>query len=71
MYIFYNSAINDFYLTSISTGSFDFSVRSLPYDGSNVAKIALLINEDPSWTKVRVTYMISSRKDMYLGAFIG
>jgi hypothetical protein len=37
-------------------------------DFSN-AQIYLLINNDGSWTKITVSYIITSRKDIFLGSF--
>lgn len=56
---------------SVSTVSgLDFSVRGIAGPSYGTASIVLLINEDNSWTNIRVNYLISQRTDFYLGFYV-
>ena len=47
----------------------DYSVRAGRKDDSNALALSLLV-EDNEWTKISVSYLVSSRNDLYLGSFI-
>jgi hypothetical protein len=47
---------------------YDFYVVGFPI-GSSSAQINLWINNDMSWAKIVISYIISSRKDLFLGSF--
>lgn len=36
----------------------------------NIAQIAFFITEDSSWTILDISYLASSRKDLFIGSFI-
>ena len=56
---------------SVSTVSgLDFSVRAASGPSFGTASIVLLINEDNSWTNIKVNYLISQRNDFYLGFYV-
>ena len=48
---------------------YDFQVVGFPTQGAASAQIILFINNDLSWTKVIISYIITSRKDLFLAAF--
>ena len=47
---------------------YDFSVVGFAI-GASSAQINLWINNDLSWSKIMISYMITSRKDLFLGSF--
>lgn len=47
----------------------DFVIWGGPGPSSNSGKIYLLMNEDNSWTSVRISYLASARSDFVLGSF--
>lgn len=48
----------------------DYSIRGSRLDNTNIANFVLLINQDSSWTSIRASFLISSRSDFFLGAFL-
>lgn len=48
----------------------DFSVRGGVGSTPATARIVLFATEDSSWTQIQISYLISSRSDLYLGSFI-
>jgi hypothetical protein len=48
---------------------YDFSVVGFPLQGTSSAQITLFINKDLTWTRIIITYIITSRKDLFLGTF--
>ena len=55
--------------SSAAFTGYDFVVGSSPSAGYSNAQIYLFINNDGSWTKITITYIITSRADLFLGAF--
>jgi len=41
----------------------------MPLDGKSSAQIILFINNDLTWTRILISYIITSRKDLFLGCF--
>lgn len=44
-------------------------MAGFPIQGGNSAQIILFIDNDLSWTRFIISYIITSRKDLFLGAF--
>jgi hypothetical protein len=42
-------------------------VEALPVKGATSAQLLLFINDDASWTKIIISYIITSRTDLFLG----
>ena len=57
-------------LTNFRTKGMDFSVRAGQGKTSTEAVIVLLIDNDNSWTNMKISYIISDRSDLFLGSFI-
>lgn len=70
MYLAYHSAISNLILTSLWNNSYDFSVRGGKGAASTIAEIQVFMDEDSTWTSLQVSYLISSRSDLFLGSFI-
>ena len=62
------SATNDIEKYRPKSG-LDYSVRAGRKDDSNALALSLIV-EDREWTKISVSYLVSSRSDLYLGSFI-
>jgi len=56
-------------LSNQFANSLDLSVRG-GKASEKVAQLSLFINEDASWLSLRLSYLISSRADLYSGSFI-
>jgi len=67
MYLLSYSAASNF--NAYSSSGLDFSIRGKAGPGSTTGVIVLLINEDNSWSSIKVNYIVSSRSDMFLGTF--
>ena len=67
--------INYYILATVSLNGYrpksglDYSVRASRQKNANALAISLLTG-DNSWNKITVSYLVSSRKDVYLGSFI-
>ena len=48
----------------------DYSIRGGRINNTNIAKIVLYINSDNSWSSIKASYLISSRRDFILGSFL-
>ncbi len=70
MYILHHSAISNFILTSVFGNAYDFSVRAGRGSNPSSAQIILFLSDDATWTTLTISYLISSRSDLYLGSFI-
>lgn len=66
MYFFINLASS---LFAVSSNGLDFSIKGKQATSTS-AIIILLLNEDLSWSTVKVHYLISSRSDFNLGFFV-
>lgn len=51
------------------TGGLDFSVRGMAGQSFGSVQFVLLIDEDNSWSTIRVSYLISGRTDFFLGFY--
>jgi hypothetical protein len=47
----------------------DFSIWGGAGPSAGTGLVVLLLNEDSSWTSVRVSFLASARSDFFLGAF--
>ena len=47
----------------------DYSIRAGRKDDKNLLALSLIV-EDKNWKKIKVSYLVSSRKDLYIGSFI-
>jgi hypothetical protein len=70
MYILPHSAISNYILTSVFGNVYDFSVRAGKGSNPSSAQIILFISDDATWTTLTISYLISSRSDLFLGSFI-
>lgn len=52
------------------TGGMDFSVRGLAGQSYGSVQLVLLMNEDNSWSSIRVNYLLSGRNDFFLGFYV-
>lgn len=67
--LFYpNIATNNLYEYKPSSG-LDYSVRAGRKDNLNLLALSLIV-EDDQWKKISVSYLVSSRTDLYIGSFI-
>lgn len=64
------TAIEASLFSAFSANGYDFSVRASRGINSTEAKIALLINNDNSWTSMKISYLITARSDLQAGFFI-
>lgn len=70
MYLLIYSALSQYLIAqNRSQPGYDFSVVGFPLQGTSSAQIILFINNDLAWTRIIITYIITSRKDLFLGAF--
>lgn len=69
MYWFIYVAFSSLVLSSQFANSLDLTVRG-GKSSEKVAQLSLFINEDSSWVSLRLSYLISSRADLYSGSFI-
>ena len=67
MYLFIHSAASAF--NAVATNGMDFSIWGSQGSNLNSGVIILLINEDSSWSTIRVSYLASARSDFVLGTF--
>lgn len=67
MYLYIHSAASAF--TAVATNGMDFSIWGGQGSTLNSGVIILLINEDSSWSTIRVSYLASARSDFVLGSF--
>lgn len=65
-----NSAISGLALTNQFKNSFDFTVRGGRGASASTAQVVVFITDDSTWTSIEVSYLISSRSDLFLGSFI-
>lgn len=70
MYLAYHSAISNLILTSLWNNSYDFSVRGGQGASDTIAEIQVFMDEDSTWTSLQISYLISSRSDLFLGSFV-
>ena len=70
VYFASHSAIKAWALTSFFSNQWDFLVRGGPGATSSSAEIVLFISDDNTWSSLQVSYLISSRSDLFLGSFI-
>lgn len=68
MYESFNAATNDLSGYRPKSG-LDYSIRAGRKDDKNLLALSLIV-EDKSWKKIKVSYLVSSRKDLYIGSFI-
>jgi hypothetical protein len=52
------------------TNGYDFSLRVFQGQNPNEVKIVLLIDNNNSWTSMKISYFVSSRSDINAGFFI-
>jgi hypothetical protein len=70
MYITPHSALSSYILTSVFGNAYDFSVRAGRGNNPSSAQVILFISDDATWTTLTISYLISSRNDLFLGSFI-
>lgn len=63
MYHIHHSAAASLQIST--SNGLDFAI----WGGQGSAQITLLINEDNSWSNIKLQYLASARSDFYLGTF--
>ena len=68
--MFYNfyTAISDYVMGRPEYGM-DFSVGGYQISGSSSANLILSAKKDGSWSKIVISYIVTSRNDFFLGSF--
>lgn len=67
--LFYSALSQYLFAQNKSQNGYDFEVVGFPIQGAASAQIILFIDNDLSWTRFIISYIITSRKDLFLGAF--
>jgi hypothetical protein len=67
----FNVAISTSQIIGFNQGNgVDYSIRAGRLNKTNIARMILYINNDNSWSNIKASYLISSRKDFILGSFV-
>jgi hypothetical protein len=48
----------------------DYSIRGKQKGNSNVLSLSLLLDVECQWTKITVSYLVTSRNDLFAGSFV-
>jgi hypothetical protein len=64
------ASVGNWILTNQFSNSWDVSVRGGAGASASSARIVVIISGDATWSSLVVNYLISSRSDLFLGAFI-
>ena len=64
------ASVGSWILSNQFSSNWDFSVRGGAGESASSARIVVIISDDAGWTRLAVSYLISSRSDLFLGAFI-
>ena len=56
--------------SAFGSKGYDFMIPSTSGKSPNEIKIMLLINNDNSWSSMKISYLASARQDLYTGSFM-
>jgi hypothetical protein len=64
------ASIDETKVSSGSQSSYDFRVIASPGNTSSQIRIVLLINNDNSWTSIKISYLAANRGDLWAGSYL-